>query len=135
MRTVKNKILQYSITFLACAIIIFIVLAIRGIFRNPGMKDMMLYFTDAFFSVGIICAMVGLLIFVSNGGVFDMMVYGVYRFITLFKKDHTDVKYPTFYDYRVMKAERPKAEFLFLVIVGVVYVAASMIFLALWYKY
>ena len=135
MSKTKRRILEYSITTAVCAITTFIVLVIRGIFKNPGMKDMMLYFTDSFFSVGIICAMVGLLVFVSNGGVFDMLVYGVYRFITLFKKDHTDVKYQTFYDYRVIKAEREKSEFLFLIIVGVVFVGISMIFLIQWYQY
>ena len=135
MGTLKKKILQYSITTVLCAVITFIVLVVRGIFKNPDTKTLMLYFTDSFFSVGIICAAFGLLIFVSNGGVFDMFIYGIYRFITLFKKDHTDVKYQTFYDYHIAKAERPKTEFLFLIIVGAMFVVVSMIFLILWYRY
>ena len=106
----------------------------RGAFNNPEQKMLMQYFTDSFFAVGVITAMIGLLIFVSNGGVFDMLIYGVYRFITLFKKDHMKVKYQTFYDYRVAKAERKKSSFLFLVIVGALFVGISMIFLVLWYQ-
>ena len=136
MGKIKKKILQYVITIAVCSLITFIVLALRGIFNSPEPKQVAHYLTDAFFAVGIITTMVGLLIFVSNGGVFDMLVYGVYRFITiLFKKDHRNVKYNTFYDYRVAKAERPKASFLFLIIVGLIFVGISMIFLIQWYQF
>ena len=130
----KKTILQYLITTIVCSIITFLVLIARGAFNNPEQKMLMQYFTDSFFAVGVITAMIGLLIFVSNGGVFDMLIYGVYRFITLFKKDHMKVKYQTFYDYRVAKAERKKSSFLFLVIVGALFVGISMIFLVLWYQ-
>ena len=134
MSTVKKKVLQYSITTGVCSVLVFLLLWARGIFKNPTAVQLYQYLTDSFFIVGILVAMIGLLIFVSNGGVFDMLVYGIYRFITLFKKDHTNVKYNTFYDYRVAKAERPKASFLFLIIVGVVFLAVSMIFLIFWYN-
>lgn len=99
------------------------------------MKEMMRYFTDSFFAVGVICAGFGLLVFASNGGAFDIIVYGVARFFSLFKKKPNDVKYVTYYDYHIAKAERKKTEFLFLIIVGLVFIGISMIFLAQWYQY
>ena len=135
MSTAKKRLLQYSITTGVCAIITFVLLIIKGVFNNPETKELMKYFTDSFFAVGIICAAFGLLVFASNGGAFDMLVYGVYRFLTLFKKNHTDVKYQTYYDYHIAKAERKKTEFLFMVIVGLLFVGISMIFLIFWYQY
>ena len=135
MGNVKKKILEYSITTLVCSLVVFLIVLIRGIFKVEETKTVMHYLTDAFFTVGIITAGVGLLIFASNGGAYDMLVYGMYRFITLFRRKNTKIKYETFYDYHVAKAERPKAEFLFLVIIGVVFIGISMIFLYNYYQY
>ena len=130
----KKKILQYSITFGVCAIISFIVLVIRGVFSTRDTKELMRYFTDTFFAVGVLCACFGLLIMVSNGGAFEMLVYGVSRFFSLFKKNPNKVKYVTFYDYHVARAEKEKPQFLYFIIVGAIYVGISLIFLYQWYQ-
>ena len=44
------------------------------------------------------------------------------------------VKYKTFYDYRVAKQET-KNPFGYLVIVGLIFIGASMVFLILYYQY
>ena len=135
MSRLKKKILEYSITTVAAAIVIFIVLLIKGIFKEGlEAKEIYLYLTDAFFAIGIIVAGFGLLVFAANSGAFDMLVYGIYRFFTLFKKKPHEVKYETFYDYHIAKAEKPKTDFLFMLIVGLVYIGISMIFLYNWYQ-
>ena len=134
----KNKrvtILQYVITFLVCALLSLVVISIRGIFSINDTKTILHYLIDAFFAVGILCAAFGLLVAVANWGAFDIIVYGVMRFISLFKKDHRDVKYPTFYDYEVARAEKDKMAFGYFLIVGVFYAIVSIILLLIWYQY
>lgn len=85
---------------------------------------------DAFFVVGVVLTAVGLLVFTTNEGAFDMIVYGMRSFIDLFKKTNTR-KYETYYDYRVARSEK-KLKFGFLLICGLVFLAASV---ALFYCY
>lgn len=134
MSTLKKRLLQYGITTGVCLLITFIYLLGVNIFTSTDLKQNLKYLTDAFFTSGIISLSFGLLVFASNGGAYDMIIYGMYRFITLFKKDHSDVKYPTFYDYHVAKAERKKTEFLFMIIVGAAFILISCIFLIFWYQ-
>ena len=54
------------------------------------------------------------------------------RFFSMFKKNPREVKYETLYDYKVAKAEKPKAHFLYLIIVGGAFILISIIFLILW---
>ena len=131
----KKKILEYSITFFACALLSFILLVIKGVFDNPEMKTLMHYFVDSLFVPGVLCFAFGILVLASNGGAFDLIIYGTIRFFSLFKRDPTKVKYKTYYDYHIARAERPKTEFLFLLIVGLLYIAVSLVFLYFWYQY
>lgn len=80
---------------------------------------------DAFFVVGVVLTSVGLLVFTTNEGAFDMIVYGMRSFIDLFKKNNTR-KYETYYDYRVARSEK-KLKFGFLLICGLVFLATSVV--------
>ena len=131
----KKQVLRYSITTGVCAILVFLIVTVRGIF-SEGLETYKVfhYLTDAFFAVGVVCAGIGLLLFASNGGAFDLLVYGISRFFSMFKKDPNKVKYHTYYDYHIAKAERKKTAFLYLVIVGLVFVALSLLFLYFYYQ-
>ena len=126
----RKKILEYAITIFACSIIAFIFIAIKGTFSAATPRIAYHNLTDGFFIAGVLCTSLGLLVFAGNGGMFDMLVYGISRFISLFRRGKA--KYHTFYDYQIAKAERPKAEYLFLILVGLAFIGISMIFLALY---
>lgn len=130
----KKTILEYSITTGICLILAFLICALSGIFTYTEEFRIYGILCDGFFISGVIILSVGVLVFVHNNGVFDMLIYGIQRFFSLFKKDSKKVKYETFYDYSVAKAERPKAAFAFLLIVGGTAVIISFIFLLLWAK-
>ena len=134
MSTLKKRLLQYGITTGVCLLITFLYLLGVNIFTSTDLKLNLKHLTDAFFTSGVISLSFGLLVFASNGGAYDMIIYGMYRFFTLFKKDHNDVKYPTFYDYHIAKADRKKTEFLFMIIVGAAFILISCIFLIFWYQ-
>lgn len=147
MSTVTKRILQYSITTVVCALLTFLLAIAFGLFTD--LETMVKTYGDnyvnetakvfhilcsASFVVGVLTACIGGLVFIDNGGFFDIIFYGMYRFFTLFnfKKHPNEIKYPTFYDYHVAQQQKPDTDFLFLVIVGVFYIALSMLFLYLW---
>ena len=86
---------------------------------------------DGFFVVGVLISSLGSLIFVSNEGVFDPLVYGVRSFINLFRK-RDKRKMETYYDFRMARLEH-KFPFLpillcgaaFLLVSGVMYILYS----------
>ena len=88
--------------------------------------------TDATFVSGVLIFSVGVLVVASNGGAFEMLVYGVRRFISLFQKDVNKIKFKTFYDYHVYKSSEPRHSFAYLLVVGAAFIAISGIFLAIY---
>lgn len=88
---------------------------------------------DAFFVVGTVITCAGLLIFSSNEGTFDMLVYGVSSFFDMFRKTSRK-QYDTFYDYREGRADK-KIQFGFLLICGVFFLAVSFIMYFLYRQY
>ena len=130
----KKIILRYSITFWVGLIIALVIMLSKSIFSQDNAKNVHHILTDAFFVPGVVICGYGLLVMASNGGTFDMLVYGVKRLFSLFQKDINKVKYKTFYDYRVAKQET-KNPFGYLVIVGLIFIGVSMVFLILYYQY
>ena len=142
----KNKLLiRYVITASICLVLSFIYSAIAGIFKpysevaaltgwniNSELTKCMFILCNATFVVGILCAGFGLLVVASNGGAFEMFVYGMRRFISLFQKDVNKIKFQTFYDYHVYKSSEPKRSFWYLIIVGVVFLGLSGLFLLIY---
>lgn len=75
---------------------------------------------------GLVGVLVGLLLWVSNGGAFDIFAYGGRAFIHKFKKDVIDRKYRTYYDYREARKAK-KRSFWFMAIVGGVFLAVGIV--------
>jgi len=94
----------------------------------------MFILTNASFTVGVISAGIGLLVFAANGGAFEFIAYGFRRFFSLFQRDPTRVRFRTYADYHAYRNEQPDHPFLFLIIVGALFIGLSMIFLAVYYN-
>ena len=87
---------------------------------------------DATFVSGVVMFGIGVLVVASNGGAFEMFVYGMRRFISWFQKDVNKVRFKTFYDYHVYRSGEPKHSFAYLLIVGGIFLAISGILLAIY---
>lgn len=127
--------LKYLITAAVLAVFTVLIAWLRGAFAEVTQSVLDLYgvteqqyrfqqWSDAFVIPGVLAVCFGLLIVASNGGAFDMIVYGVKSVFRLFKKDPLDRKYGGFYEYRKARQEK-KRTFWYLVIVGAVYVAIA----------
>ncbi len=126
-----KKILKYLITFVLGSLVVLVVLFSKDTFYQTQTSTVFRDLSDAFFVSGVIMAGLGLLVFASNGGAFDMLSFGVMRFFSLFKRDLTKVKYRTFYDYRKAQQEK-KRGFAFILIEGCVFLAVAALFLILY---
>ena len=144
----KGHILRYVIAFSACLITSFILAAIMGIFTgwqvlkdngstwnfiNEHSKNMFIL-TNSNFIVGVLVAAFGGLVALANGGAFETIVYGIRRFFSLFQKDVNKIRFKSLYDYHVYHSSKPKSPFLYLILVGLLFVAISMIFMVLYLK-
>lgn len=126
-----KKILKYLITFALGSLVVFVVLFSKDTFHQTETLNVYRDLCDAFFVSGAIMAGLGLLVFASNGGTFDMLSYGMIRFFGLFKRDVTKVKFRTFYDYRKAQQEKQRS-FGFILIEGCVFLAVAVVFLILY---
>lgn len=124
--------LEYVITFFACALLTFAYVAASGIFKDIEYLERIKILANGFFVIGILCMCFGFMVMLTNAGTFDMIGYGIVRFFSLFKKDPNDVKYKTFYDYKVARAEQQHESKWFMVLIGILYILISVVFVVIW---
>lgn len=124
---------KYWITMLiGCAMVALIANA-KDVFSQTQSVVVYHILCDAFFVTGTVIFAAGMLVFSSNEGTFDMIVYGVKTFVDAFKKNSVK-KYDTFYDYRVSREEK-KFKFGFLLICGSVFLLVAFVMYYLYRQY
>lgn len=128
-----KKALPYIITAVVGIIIFVIIICTKKIWNADETYVTMQIMSDACFVPGVLLGGMGLIIFASNGGAFDMLAYAVIRFFDLFKRDPRNKKYKDFYEYREAKKEK-KRGMAFMLIVGAVFILLAVIFLIVYYK-
>lgn len=124
---------KYLITLLVGFLGVACILVSKDFFAQTELSKIFHILCDSFFVVGIVMTGMGLLVFTSNEGTFDMMVYGVRSFFDMFRKNPSK-KYPTFYDYRTSREEK-KLKFGFLLICGICFIAVSLVMYYLYTRY
>ena len=127
------KKLKYFITLLcgfAASMLIFLV---KDIFSQTEAVNVFHILCEGFFAVGVVITAMGLLIFTSNEGTFDAIVYGVGSFIDMFRRT-SKRKYETLYDYRESRSEK-KVKFGFLLICGLFFILLAMVMYLFYRKY
>lgn len=116
---------KFFITMLIGVGAVALILWSKDILQQTAPVEIFHILTDAFFVVGTVITCAGLLVFSSNEGSFDMLVYGVKSFLDMFRKSSMK-KYDTFYDYRESRADK-KLKFGFLLICGLMFLTISLV--------
>ena len=129
MRLLKKYLITLSIGFLA----VFGIVWSKDVFSQTALVDVFHILCDGFFAIGVVITSAGLLIFSSNEGTFDALVYGLRSFFDMFRKQKT-LKYDTFFDYRESRADK-KLKFGFLLICGLILLAISLIMYLFYRRY
>lgn len=128
-----KNIKKFCVAFIVCSICTSLTAWARGVFEQTALIHVFHILSDSFLVVGIVATCIALLLFVSNEGTFDMIVYGVQTFWGVFKKDMSR-KYDTFYDYRVARQEKKKP-FMFLLVCGALFLLMSALMYAVYRRY
>ena len=129
MRDLKKYLITLAVGFSLVALIVYG----KDIFAQTEPQKIFHILTDAFFAAGTFITAAGLLVWSSNEGTFDMLVYGVKSFLDMFKKN-PEKKYEDFFDYRQSRAEN-KFSFGYLIICGLFFLAVSFVMLYLYGRY
>lgn len=129
MKDPKKYLITLAVGFSVVALIVFT----KDIFAQTEPQKIFHILTDAFFAAGTFITAAGLLVWSSNEGTFDMLVYGVKSFVNMFKKN-PEKKYEDFFDYRQSRADS-KFCFGYLIICGLFFLAVSFVMLFLYGRY
>lgn len=126
-----KKWVKYCIAAGVGLVVATILIFARGIIEAEDLNTATKIFCDAFFVPGAILCCVGLLVVISNGGFFDIFGYGFILFISVFQKDVKKRKYKDYVEYKKVKNEN-RPNLYFVLIVGTVFIAISVVFLIIY---
>lgn len=129
MRALK----KYLITLAVESLLVLGIIWAKDIFAQTALSSIFHILTDAFFAIGTVGTCAGLLVFSSNEGTFDILVYGMSSFIDMFRTT-SKKKYDTFYDYRESRADK-KLQFGFVLVCGLIFLAISFVMYLLYRRY
>lgn len=124
---------KYWITALVGFLIVAAIAFSKDLFAQTNPQSIFHILTDAFFVAGVLLTGSGLLVFSSNEGSFDILVYGMNSFLDIFRKKSLK-KYETYFDYKESRADK-KVKFGFLLICGGAYLAIAFIMYFLYRHY
>lgn len=129
----RNALLKYGVTVLAGLVITIPAAMARGFVWGGNAGLNVRYLSDGFFVAAVMLIGVGALTWVSSTGFFDMFSYAFKSLLLLFSSLKGPKEHPTYFDFKTARAEkRAKAQF-FILFVGLGYLAASLICLAVYY--
>ena len=129
MKLLKKYLITLAIGFGLVALIAWS----KDILGQTSRVDIFHILCDCFFAIGVVITSSGLLVFSSNEGTFDGLVYGVGTFVDMFRK-RSKRKYNTLYDYKESRADK-KLSFGYLIISGVFFLAISLVMYLFYRQY
>lgn len=131
-RDLKNRLRKYILTFFFGGLLAYAYIALRDFSGEPLLEKYRML-CDAFTIPGLLMLMVGLLLLISNEGMFDGLLYAlsyaVKTLIPLWGRDHE-----RYYDYVERKREKRVHGYGFLFVSGAVFMVIALVFLILFYS-
>ena len=128
----KKLVIRYSVTAGVGLAIAVLVSFARSLYWQEDTVSVLEVLCDCFAVPGLLLILFGLLVFCTNGGAFDIFGFGAKKFFGLFKRERTEKDRESFYEYRKRKQEN-KHSFLYLIIVGAVFLVIGFIFFLLYH--
>ena len=132
----KPRWRSYAITAGIGLVLFLLVFGLQGGFpeTDPGTKWRLI--CDGLFIPGALFLGIGLLAFVSQNGVFDMLRFGLMKvFSVMFTRRMKDDQPKTFYDYKLLKDQREPGSVGHLLWVGLAFIFLAGVALAFYSQY
>ena len=113
---------RYLAAAIAGIAVFFVLMTTQGGFTAEDPAEKWRIICDALFVPGVLLTALGLLLFASNGGVFDMLRFSVMKALSvmLTRKRRDDLP-RTFYDYKKEREAKGQAHMGYMLVVGVVF--------------
>lgn len=128
----KGKLTRYAIAAACGAALGYFVLNNYGFFEATAAVDRYLILCNALTIPGVTLVMVGCLVWIGQQGQFDFLSYTGRMIRDRFRKDPEHIRYG---DYVLEKQEkRNHGGFGYLIITGLAFLAAALVFLILFYS-
>ncbi len=124
---------KYLITFGVGFFLSFLVMYSKNLFGTTDPATIFHILSDSFMVAGVMLGGLGLLVFVSNEGVFDILIFGTKQFFGFFRKAKTQ-KFADLYEYKEAKAQK-KLKFGSILVCGAFFLIASAVMLILYHRY
>lgn len=120
-----KKLIKYIITIIIGLLIALLIANSKNVFSETNIKNVYHILSDSFFVPAVIITGFGLLIYVSNEGIFDGLTFAIMSFINIFKK-RPEKKYDSFYEYKERKKAN-KMQVKFVLISGLIIMAIAVV--------
>lgn len=127
---IKNFIIGSIITLLVCGLLAVLTgVIVVNVLKVDYEKDIFRVYGDSFFVSGILVTLFRFLLFVSQAGAFDIIVYSVRKMVNyFFKKNPEDSDLPkTYYDYVALKREKKKNIFPSVLFISMIFLIIGII--------
>ena len=133
-KQVTGSFAQYMAAFFAGLVIAVLVALLRGFaFEQAGYLKAR-YLSDGFFVAGVLLTGVGVLIWISTTGFFDLFSYAFHSLPVLFTALKNPEEHTHYYEFKAMQEKKRGKPLYFLVIVGAGYLLLSAICLGMYYN-
>lgn len=129
-----GKALSHAAYALAEPALAFAVARLRGLDFSKSVQLNARYLSDGFFVIGLLATGLGLLIWVSTTGFFDIMGYAVKSVVVLFSSLKKPKDHISFYDYKQIKNENRGKPLHALLLSGVACILLSLVCLVVYYR-
>ena len=114
---------RYAVTVGFGLVTALLMVLLRGDFAGSDAAERWRLIADAFFVPGALLLGVGLMIWISGQGEFDILSFGVKKsFSVLLPRERREAQPKTLFDYKQQRAEKGQPPIKHLLIVGLVFV-------------
>lgn len=136
----KQRLVASLVVFIIGLLMAYSVCSSSEIFSQPK-AEVMKILSNAFFLPGVVFFGLGLLIFISNFGIFDIFDFSAKQMFAQIgskasvkeKRAEFRKKYPDFYTYTTEKKKR-RAQYTFMLLPGFLFILLSVIFTVLFFQ-
>ncbi len=124
---------KYLLTLGVGAALALVVMTSKKLFDQTDLATIYHILSDSFMVSGVLLGGLGLLVFASNEGTFDMLTFGTKQFFGFFRKNK-EQKYADYYEYKEKRAAN-KVKFGSILICGLIYLLLAVASYVMFTKY
>lgn len=129
----KKRLIQYGITTAIGAVMVYLLLVVRGFWELTTLTEKYRTLADAFTIPGVVLMLVAALVWISNEGLFNGISYAakVVKHMFLPSKQY---KHETYYDHVQSRDGKRVKGYGFIFFTGLAFMVVAVVFIILFYQ-